>query len=143
MKIYLYSLSLIVLLLCGAGQPSGILRVNIVNLRNNNGSVKISLYNSPGGFPDDASKAYRIASAKISNNTAVVKFENLPYGVYAIAILHDENNNNKMDFQFKIKPKEGYGASNDAKARFGPPDFEDAKFMLSEPEKKININTSY
>ncbi len=37
-------------------------------------------------------------------------------------------------------PKESFGASNDAKGSFGPPDFEDAKFLINKSQLSIKIN---
>lgn len=54
----------------------------------------------------------------------------LPPGTYAIGIFHDVNLNNKMDNNFFGVPKEQYGFSNNARALFGPPDFENAAFVL-------------
>jgi uncharacterized protein (DUF2141 family) len=52
-------------------------------------------------------------------------------GKYAFKYFHDENNNNKkMDTNVIGIPKEGYGFSNNAKGRFGPPDFKDTIFEI-------------
>ncbi|MNC95537.1 hypothetical protein D3C83_126870 [compost metagenome] len=53
-------------------------------------------------------------------------------GSYAIAVLHDENENFKMDTSIIGIPKEGYGVSNNVKGRFGPPKFADARFRVTE-----------
>jgi ABC-type xylose transport system permease subunit/uncharacterized protein (DUF2141 family) len=41
-----------------------------------------------------------------------IPFYDLPYGDYAIVILHDENNNHNWDVGFDGKPEEGYGVTN-------------------------------
>ena len=40
--------------------------------------------------------------------------------------LHDEDGNGGMGTDWMGRPREGWGASNDARGRFGPPSFEDA-----------------
>jgi uncharacterized protein (DUF2141 family) len=40
-------------------------------------------------------------------------------------------------------PKEGYGASRDAKGFMGPPKFEDASFELKEGSTKLSIKMQY
>ena len=55
----------------------------------------------------------------------------LASGTYAIGIFHDVNLSNKMDNNFFGVPKEQYGFSNNARAFFGPPNFEDAAFKLN------------
>jgi len=76
-------------------------------------------------------KALRINHASIANNKCSFTFEGLPHGMYAIACYHDENNNGKIDTNFFGVPKEGTGASNNAKGFMGPPSFSNAKFLLS------------
>ncbi len=69
--------------------------------------------------------------------------ENMPPGEYAISLLHDENDNEKMDTGLMGIPKEGYGASNDAKVTFGPPKFADARFPLTQNQTTIRIKMRY
>ena len=64
-------------------------------------------------------------------------------GIYAVAVLHDENENDEMDFNFLGMPLEGYGFSNDAAAMFGPPSFEAAAFKLSPRASYIPIKIRY
>ena len=53
--------------------------------------------------------------------------KDIPDGNYAIAILHDENNDGDMNYSVKI-PREGFGFSNDAKTKLAPPKFKAAEF---------------
>ncbi len=55
-------------------------------------------------------------------------FTGLPTGNYAIAILHDENDDMKMNTNFLGLPKEGYGFSNNVMGAFGPPGYNKANF---------------
>lgn len=120
-----------------------VLKIEIANAKNDDGSIKLALFNSQDGFPKDGEKAYRSASVPLKDKKAVVEFSDLPAGEYAVAVMHDMNNNNKMDFHFYGAPKEGYGASNDASGTFGPPSFDDAKFKISGPKESIVINLKY
>ena len=72
-----------------------------------------------------------------------VTFEDLPYGTYAITILHDENGNLKVDANFLGIPKEGYGFSNNARNLFRAPKFEEAKFELKQPQVTQRIDFIY
>jgi uncharacterized protein (DUF2141 family) len=40
-------------------------------------------------------------------------------------------------------PKEGVGASNDAKGHFGPPKFKDAKFLVEGNPQTLVIHIHY
>ncbi len=117
--------------------------VTATGLRNADGKVLFSLYKSGDGFPSDATKALANGDTKIANGEAAYTFQGLKPGSYAVSILHDENNNGKMETNFFGIPKEGYGASNDAKGSMGPPKYEDAKLELKEAEKRISIKMLY
>ena len=47
----------------------------------------------------------------------------LPTGVYAVGIFHDLNGDGALSKNFLGMPKEPFGFSNNARARFGPPSF--------------------
>lgn len=101
--------------------------VTVSNLESNDGKVFISLYNSEGSF---LNKGFKSTYSTIENNTCKVVFKNVPNGVYAVSLFHDENDNNKMDTGMFGIPKEDYGCSNNAKGFMGPPKWEDAKFTI-------------
>lgn len=122
--------------------PASTLRIEVTNLRSNKGSVLVSLYNNAKDFPQDAAKAVGKTKVTIEGAKAIAIFENVLPGKYAAAILHDENQNLKMDFNGIGIPKEGYGFSNDARGLFGPPAFSKAAFTV-DGEKKIVIKASY
>jgi uncharacterized protein (DUF2141 family) len=107
---------------------SGSLRVTLSGMRNDKGTVLVGLYKTEDGFPFDAAKAFKGAKAGIKNGNAEVDFEDVPSGVFAIAALHDEDNNMQMARKPNGLPDEEYGFSNDARATFGPPKFDKACF---------------
>ena len=122
---------------------NGTLTVTIINFRNNLGQVSVALYNKGEAFPKSPDKALKIVYAPIRGKKAVVVFESLPPGEYAISVFHDENKNGKMDTYFFGIPKEGVGASNDARGHLGPPHYKDAKFNLSGSIRSMSINLVY
>ena len=88
------------------------LTVRVEKLRNSAGTVKFGLYNRDGSIPDQSfKKCYRVMSAEIVNCKSTVTFYNIPKGKYAVTILHDENNNGKIERGI-ILPQEGIGFSN-------------------------------
>src|SRR5258708_2936742 len=104
-------------------RAANVITFEVVGLRNNNGIVGCSLFNSADGFPDKTDKAIKLANGKIADGRAICEFSNVAPGDYAISAFHDENSNGKLEKNFIGMPKEGVGASNDAKASFGPPKF--------------------
>lgn len=109
------------------------LTVNASGLENSTGSIIFALYNKDGSIPDEQFKDYfKKKTIKIEQKSAAYTFNNLPEGRYAVAILHDENNNDKLDKKFMLPlPKEGIGFSNyDDFGLSNRPNFSKASFML-------------
>jgi uncharacterized protein (DUF2141 family) len=120
------------------------LKVTIANLRNNKGHVLISIFKNGVGYPDKPEKSFKRAKLSISNKTAVFDFIGLPTGNYAIAILHDENDDMKMNTNFLGIPKEGYGFSNNVMGTFGPPVYSKASFnYTASTAATISIKARY
>ena len=119
------------------------LKVNVDNLRNSKGVVQVSLYNKEGSIPDkDYTKYLKKKTAKINNKKAYVVFNNLPKGVYAVNVLHDENKNGKIDKGF-ILPKEGIGFSNFKSINIAnKPNFKKASFLLNR-DSKVDVKVIY
>lgn len=122
-------------------EPKGDLRLIITGFRHNNGQARIGLVNTEKDFKArrDETKNVRGASVKIENNTVDYIFRDLPFGEYAIKLYHDENNNDKLDVNILGIPKEPYGFSNNARGRFGMPDYAKVRFFLDTKEKTIRI----
>ncbi len=118
------------------------IRITVHSLRNEKGVILLSLFQSEAGFPSDAAKAVKLVKAPINGNTTEIVLDNVPAGTYAISLMHDENNNGKMDTGTFGIPKEGYGASNDAKATLGPPSFSDAHFEHTQ-NTQLKIKMRY
>ena len=75
----------------------------------------------------------------MKNNVADVTFWNIPYGEYAIKVYHDANNDDKLNKNFLGMPTEEYGFSNNARGSFGPPSWDDAKFMFNSAKDTLHI----
>lgn len=112
-------------------RPGAGIQVSVTNLRNNKGHVLISLFKDGVGYPDKPEKAFKKAKVPVSNRTASLTFESVPAGSYAIAILHDENDDAKMNTNILGLPKEGYGFSNNVMGAFGPPSLGKASFSYA------------
>jgi len=140
-KIYLF-LSLVSCMTLAGGfttLPEEGIRITVSNLHNEKGHVLVSLYKDGTGYPDDATRAFRKIKLDISGKKAAVLFTGLPAGNYAVSILHDENDDQKMNKSNLGIPKEGYGFSNNVVGAFGPPSWSRASFahkpgMLTQKE---------
>lgn len=121
----------------------GDIEVSIKGLGNDKGRIHLALFESKEGFPKNSEAAYMAEMARIIDGSAQAFFDGVPYGKYAIALFHDENNNGKLDYGMLGIPKEGFGFSNNPKVRFGPPSFESAAFTLDSPRRTIIIKVTY
>jgi uncharacterized protein (DUF2141 family) len=124
-------------------EASATLSVVVYGLRSDRGKVGCALFRGPTGFPSARTKAWRGLLVSSRNRAARCIFANVPAGEYALAVLHDENGNGDMDTGVFGIPTEGYGASNDAPARFGPPSYEDARFRLRAVAARMRIRMHY
>src|SRR5215510_6399817 len=121
------------------------LTIKVIGARNAKGKLGVALFKDADGFPEDTSKAFRQQEVDINPQTlsAQVVFRDVPRGVYAISVRHDENGNGKLDKNFLGIPKEGYGASNNPKKKLRSPSFDEAKFSLNVAEQAIEIKLIY
>lgn len=131
------------------GQPTpvaptqtGNLRVIVRNFKNDVGKANVIMYKDAYTFPDKPDRSYKTIWTTIKNGVVDVTFENIPYGEYAFAAYHDENDNHRLDLNIIGIPKEGVAISNDAKG-FIMPRFKDAKVLLNTPNKTIVMSISY
>jgi len=119
--------------------PRGKIVVRVTGFRSERGHARIGLFNRADGFPLDSAKALTGARVPIEHGTATAVFDSLPYGTYAVIAHHDENDNYKLDVNWIGKPRESYGASNNPRARLGPPRWKDSNFPLHSDSVVVDI----
>lgn len=127
----------------GVPEEQVTLEVKIENARNNKGYLLASLYNSRTGYPDDPTVAFRLERIKAGSDDNQFSFKDIPPGTYALAILHDENNNGELDTNILGIPGEGYGSSNNVQKMFRAPNFEESKFQVGDKDQQLTIQLNY
>ncbi len=65
-------------------------------------------------------------------------FSDVTPGTFAIMLLHDSNNNNRMDYETNGMPKESYATSGSLEL-YGPPTFNAAKFEVADEDLEFKI----
>jgi uncharacterized protein (DUF2141 family) len=131
------------------GQPAnseaaGTLVVQLWHFKNDRGQALLALFRSKQGFPDQVRHATWSKALPIHNRRVDVTIEHVPAGTIALAMVHDEDRDFALNTGLFGIPTEGYGASRDAPANFGPPKWEDAAFALRAGERKpIRIRVRY
>ena len=104
------------------------LEIEINNLQSNNGPVYIRIL-------DQNENPVIVGTSSVINYSTKISFDSISPGKYAIQFFHDENENQKMDFNLIGIPKEKFGSSNDVKPVLGPPKFEKMLFEIYENKK--------
>ena len=105
------------------------INIEVSGIQNSEGALFVGLFNSAENFPKKEF-AYQSVAVHVNSNILKYQFENIPNGIYSIAIFHDTNSNGILDKNFVGMPTESYGFSNNARGLFGPPSFDEAKFEL-------------
>ena len=121
--------------------PVARLEVSIEGLRSERGLVRVCVVADPAKFPtcvDNAASLKRSLPA----TTHLVSFDALPQGTYALAVIHDENANSRLD-TFAGIPREGFGFSRNPPIRFGAPRFAAARFDLADDAAMQQVRMRY
>jgi uncharacterized protein (DUF2141 family) len=116
--------------------------IHVLGFRNQKGDLGVTVFTSPDGWPEKNDKSYFHASFPISGQQATARIRLLP-GHYAVAVIHDENSNHKLDRNLFGVPKEGFGFANNPKVAFSAPDFNAASIEVTCPETEITIHLIY
>jgi len=111
------------------------LEIEVTGIKNNTGKIMLQLMD-----PDEKTVSEKMS--EIKDQKCLILIENLKPGKYAVRYFHDENLNGKMDTNFMGIPTEGYGFSNNAVGKFGPPAFEKWLFEVSA-DNKISLKPTY
>jgi uncharacterized protein (DUF2141 family) len=120
------------------------IHVQILNIRNSTGTVDCALFDAPEGFPIEVLRsATNVMVIKVRQTQARCDFEDIPPGTYALAVIHDENSNGKLDTNWLGIPTEGYGFSNDVKGTLGAPSFAAASFTYDGRSRDMTIRLQY
>jgi|GEM_PF-4837088 len=147
MKKLVISLCLIFVCFLGWSQPNDStaeLRIQIQDVRTNNGQIYVILYNTPIGFPQETEKArgfYAISS--VSTPVSTLDLDGINYGEYALLVVHDERRVGMPSIQRTEVPKLPFGFSNLYSLPFFMPKWEKVVFTLDKPEVIMDVKMLY
>ena len=106
------------------------LEMEINNLKSNKGPIYIRIL-------DENENPVIVGTSQVVNYSSKISFDSISSGKYAIQFFHDENENQKMDFNLIGIPKEKFGSSNNVKPILGPPKFEKMLFEIYQDKKIV------
>jgi uncharacterized protein (DUF2141 family) len=111
-------------------------KIDVSGFRVLTGKLYISLYRNQDSFLKTGREITTKVIRVIDSNHVVAKITGLPTGWYAVALYHDEDDNNKMNTGFLGMPREPYGLSNNYRPRFCYPKFTQCQFYVADKEEK-------
>lgn len=134
------SLAIACLLCGGLGAPlaqAADLDITVTDVRVHQGSLRIAVVDSAAGWSDGGTPVAGTVR-KAQGGEDKFHFPGLAPGRYAVMVMHDQNDNGKLDSNFMGMPIEGYGFSNNP-AVMRKPTFEEAHFELGATGRAITV----
>lgn len=125
-----------------AAPTASTLDVSVTGLRSMKGNVLVCVTANPKYFPDCSKDPKSLRAKVAARDSANVSFSGVAQGTYAVALLHDENANSKMDMAVFL-PKEGFGFSRNPAVVTGPPKFKAAAFAVDAAEVSQRVKMKY
>jgi uncharacterized protein (DUF2141 family) len=135
---YTTTLLLIMLMTLYQSSPAqSCVKVEVSGFRAFTGKLYISIYKNQDSFLKIGKEIMtRVVSVKDSVQSEVAYLCDLPAGWYAVALYHDEDDNNRMNTGFLGIPREPYGLSNNVRPRFSYPRFNQCEFYVPDHQEK-------
>jgi len=124
-----------------AASPVGSLEIDVAGMRSARGLIRICLTADPKNFPGCVDDKHAVTRS-VPASQHIIRFDDLPPGSYAAALIHDENSNAKLDTLLGI-PREGFGFSRNPPIGFGPPRFSAAQFALGGVAETQQVTMRY
>ena len=110
--------------------------VKIENLKSQKGVLIVALFNGEENY---MKKDFKNLVVKPGNVLKGVVFDDIPFGQYAVSVIHDENENGQLDKNWAGIPKESFGFSKKSLGLFGPPSFQETSFVLDEEGISVEV----
>jgi uncharacterized protein (DUF2141 family) len=130
-------------LAAAAPAPAGEVIITVTDVRSSKGVVRACMTTREDIFPKCIKDPGAHRTVVPAADRLEIRFTGVKPGDYAIAVLHDENDNGKADRAMGMMPKEGYGFSRDAPVKMAPPKFRDAVFKQGEGTSRMTIKMRY
>ncbi len=121
-----------------------VLNIRVTNVRSESGHVLLLVFNDASGFPNVSGKAVHRVRIRAQKGRVSHSVPGLPPGRYAITVVHDENDNKKLDKNLFGIPKEGWGTSRNPRPRTRAPRWSESSFALeASANKAVAISLLY
>lgn len=130
------------------------LRLTVNGIRSDSGEVLVGLYDNAEGFIAAIARASKSglaadsgrlvgASIRAKSGSQSTVFTQLPPGRYAAIVVHDENDDGRLNTNGMGVPAEGYGFSNDARGFLSAPSFDAAAIVVGDADLSTAVHLIY
>ncbi len=126
-----------------AASAASTLVVHVNGIHNSSGVIRLLIFNGQDGWPDVRDKSFRHASLPANGSAVTFTIPNVPAGSYAISVLHDENENHKLDRDLFGRPREGIGFGNNPKIGFTKPGLKESSVQVAGRTVETTVNLRY
>ncbi len=104
--------------------------------------MRLCLTRNPAHFPDCNRDPAAVKRSVGAGQAGSIRLAGMTPGVYALAVIHDENANGRLD-KFMGVPREGFGFSRNPRIRMGPPRFDEVRFELGPGRGRQSVRMKY
>ena len=111
---------------------AGTLDIKVEGVRSAKGTVRAGVY-------DARDRLVAHAAAAAETGRVTLKVRDLAPGAYAVKLFHDEDGNERLDFDGCGIPTEGYGFSNGVRALLGPPSFDEMRVSVDGDAETVAV----
>jgi len=120
------------------------LTIEFDNIRNNEGVLSVTVYENDENWLDEEGDylEYIFPKEKMSSDSLTISIELEKPGKYAIAVLDDEDEDEKMRHNFIGYPREGFGFSNNIHVWLSRPKFDECLLDIKS-DTTIRISMQY
>lgn len=125
---------------CLNGNQSSNLTVQIDNIESTSGVIWVGVYDSADTFLDKDKAILKRVEIRHSGSLSL-RISNLSYGKdYAVAVLHDINNNGDLDRNFFGIPTEPFAFSGRIQSSWRAPRFDEVKFRINHYNQTLRLH---
>ena len=115
-------------------QSTSTVLLEVSSFKNTRGTLTCRLFTKASDFPDGG--GILTVRVPIAGPNTSFTFLNIEPGTYAVAAVHDENSDGKLDKNFVGVPSEGYGVSNNKTYALSAPKWDESIFTIAPSESK-------
>ena len=115
---------------------SGTVQFEVHHPAASNADIRIALYDSKTTWLEEPAHT---AIAAATDTLTIVRFADVPAGIFGAAVYLDENRNGKLDRNLVGWFKEPFGFSREARVRLGPHKWDDAIFEVNDEEIVLEV----